>query len=80
MKIMEHKIIYVIEEARIYGMVVKSCSRSDILIPRLNVSATTMSHVFVIFFLLVHYYDFRECFIFFSCLSLWKKKFKIDQH
>ena len=50
MKIMEHKIIYVIEEARIYGMVVKSCSRSDILIPRLNVLATTMSHVFVIFF------------------------------
>ena len=69
---MEHKIIYVIEEARIYGMVVKSCSRSDILIPRLNVLATTMSHVFVIFFFLflVHSYDFRECFIFFSHLSL----------
>ena len=42
--------------------------------PRLNVSTTTMSHIFVIFFASVHYFDFRECFIFFHACLYEKKK------
>ena len=80
MKIMEHKIIYVIEEARIYGIVVKSCSRSDILIPRLNVSTTTVSHVFVIFFQCIIMILENILYFFFHAFLYGKKTFKIDQH